>query len=510
MQFGHALDHILREILLANPAFGPVHLLKLDISDGFYRIALNVDDIPKLGVAFPTADNADPLVALPLVLPMGWKNSPPIFSTATETIADIANAHITAFVPHVPHHLDDMAELILSSPLALGGSTVAPLLVTRDPSLPSLPTSLAYVDVYVDDFVGAAQCSPAGSQDLDNRCCVRRLLLQAVDDVFCPLSHGDGPDRREPVSMKKLAAGDCSWGTVKQVLGWVIDTVDMTIALPPHRATRLLEILDSFPPSQRRTSTKRWHGALGELRLMALALPGARHIFSSMQNALSTQSKNRHALGNGVHDALANIQWMHSNISTRPTRIAELVPLPPVWGTMTLRGRGPGGSGSQATTSHLVRATRPPPHLCGNMNGQHTSPPGLSLTPTPQAALPTRTLNWPENCCIGTPLHTPSMSGNAPSFHKATTLAQRFGNRTAVRPPLLHRHTCCGFLASTNNTIVTFLALTTFPAPPTTSPIPSPTTFIYHGLPCSPRFPPTFLSRLVVKSGPHHRRSFPR
>jgi hypothetical protein len=30
MQFGHALDCILREILLANPAFGPVHLIKLN------------------------------------------------------------------------------------------------------------------------------------------------------------------------------------------------------------------------------------------------------------------------------------------------------------------------------------------------------------------------------------------------------------------------------------------------------------------------------------------------
>jgi hypothetical protein len=87
MQFGHALERVLREILLANPAFGPVYLIKLNISDGFYRIALNVDDIPKLGVAFPTAQHADPLVAFPMVLPMGWKNSPPIFFIATKTIA---------------------------------------------------------------------------------------------------------------------------------------------------------------------------------------------------------------------------------------------------------------------------------------------------------------------------------------------------------------------------------------------------------------------------------------
>jgi hypothetical protein len=53
MQFRHALDRILREILLANPAFGPVYLIKLDISDGFYRIALNVNGIPKIGRGVP-------------------------------------------------------------------------------------------------------------------------------------------------------------------------------------------------------------------------------------------------------------------------------------------------------------------------------------------------------------------------------------------------------------------------------------------------------------------------
>ena len=112
MQFGHALDHILREILLSNPEFGPVYLIKLDISDGFFQIAFNMDDIPKLGVAFPTAPGEDPLVAFPLVLPMGWKNSHPIFSSATETIADMVNGRIARLAPALPHHLDDLAESI--------------------------------------------------------------------------------------------------------------------------------------------------------------------------------------------------------------------------------------------------------------------------------------------------------------------------------------------------------------------------------------------------------------
>ncbi len=92
MQFSWFLERILHEILFANPAHGPVHMIKLDISDGFYRIGLNIDDILKLGVFFPMLPGDKPLIAFPLVLPMGWTNSPPIFSTAMETIADIANA----------------------------------------------------------------------------------------------------------------------------------------------------------------------------------------------------------------------------------------------------------------------------------------------------------------------------------------------------------------------------------------------------------------------------------
>ena len=111
MQFGHALERILREILLANVNHGFVYLNKTDLSDGFYRVGLVPEDIPKLGVIFPPIPGQpEPLVALPLVLPMGWKNSPPIFSTPTETIADITNQRLSnpLYHPHL-HHLNKMA-----------------------------------------------------------------------------------------------------------------------------------------------------------------------------------------------------------------------------------------------------------------------------------------------------------------------------------------------------------------------------------------------------------------
>ena len=49
MQFGRTLERCLYTIRHANPRFGPVHLAKVDLSDGFYRERLNVLDLPHLG-----------------------------------------------------------------------------------------------------------------------------------------------------------------------------------------------------------------------------------------------------------------------------------------------------------------------------------------------------------------------------------------------------------------------------------------------------------------------------
>ena len=76
MQFGYALERYLQEFLLANLAQSLLYILKLDISNRFYRIAITLNDIPKLGVIFLYRLYQEQLVALPLVLPMGWKIYP--------------------------------------------------------------------------------------------------------------------------------------------------------------------------------------------------------------------------------------------------------------------------------------------------------------------------------------------------------------------------------------------------------------------------------------------------
>ena len=341
MQFGRALERYLRRIVLADPRFGPVKMIKVDLSDGFYRIWVRSDDVPKLGMAFPSPAD-DPLIAFPLALPMGWTNSPPLFTAVTETIADVTNQRLLKQrkVPS-PHQLEVTANSPPNDPLTLPPTASrVPWPPTSDPCLDNQrarPT--AYVDVFVDDFLGLAQ----GNKDRLSY--VRRVLLHTIDDVFRPLDTSDSPARKEPVSVKKLLQGDACWSTVKEVLGWLINTHDMTLTLTERRSQRLSELLSDIAPTQRRLSTKTWHKVLGELRSMSIALPGSRGLFGLLQEAFRSEDlKARIRLSPEVHSILNDFRWLHSNLAQRPTRLYKLVPLAPsILGAHDAAGHGAGG-----------------------------------------------------------------------------------------------------------------------------------------------------------------------
>jgi hypothetical protein len=105
-------------------------------------------------------------------------------------------------------------------------------------------------------------------------------LFHTLDEVLRPKDSDDCDARQELISIKKLRKGDAKWSTTKQMLEWRIDTtVQSTITLPPHRLEQLHTILTSITPDQhRRVSIKKWQQMLGELRAMAIAIPGARGI----------------------------------------------------------------------------------------------------------------------------------------------------------------------------------------------------------------------------------------
>lgn len=288
-------------------------------------------------------------MALPHVLPMGWKESPPNFSTSTETVADLANETIRVTNRLAPHRLDEASETRPKDepkPITTTLDTAAksPDKHTATPDSRRLnvqrhtrPT--AYWDVYVDDFLGLCQGNKTRRQE------VKRHLLHNLDKVFRTLEALDTPHGQEPASVKKLLKGDACWTARKVILGWLVDTMAMTLELPAHRIERLHKILLLLNPDRKRVAAKVWHQVMGELRSMAAVLPGARGLFSTMQEAFCyVDNHHRVKLNRSVHDFLADFWWLANDVASRPTRIAEVIPADPVTrGACDASGDGMGG-----------------------------------------------------------------------------------------------------------------------------------------------------------------------
>jgi len=325
MQFGTALQRILQKVAYANPSYGPVFLAKLDLADGYYRIPLAPHAAQQLAVVLPLDQTRENLVGIPLSLPMGWAPSPPYFCAFTETSTDIVNNWLSQPDPPLqPHRLEDATQ---TQPLPQHDIILAPL---WQPSLPTKP--LASVDVYIDDFLLAAQ-RPELTKTMQS-------TLHAIDSVF----YDDPQSTRRPViSTSKLQKGDASWDTKKRILGWDLDTVTQTIHLPAHRLARITDIL-ALLLDQSRVSKQKWHTILGELRSMVPAMFCSKYLFCVLQHALQDQTGPCIRLNRLLKSAIRDWIALASEIHTVPAPIAALIPTAPqVVGASDACAQGMGG-----------------------------------------------------------------------------------------------------------------------------------------------------------------------
>lgn len=165
MQFGHALERLLREILLANlpMALSMSSRLTLDLSDGFFcRVKLNANE---LGLVFPTRPGEEPLVAIPLVQPWSfpWDGKQP-----SGFLCCHGNHRRPGQRQAASNFL--LAAALSSRRLGRGGGSSAnqaaspptpvsiavDVPIERDPSLPQDGVPLQYINIFVDGFISLA------------------------------------------------------------------------------------------------------------------------------------------------------------------------------------------------------------------------------------------------------------------------------------------------------------------------------------------------------------------
>jgi hypothetical protein len=169
-------------------------------------------------------------------------------------VDDLANQALEALAPAGPHRLDIFSESLAAVPEFAPSSPsdlpTLPLPSTPPRGRPQPPVKSW--DVYVDDFIGMVQ----GTWQYRRH--VKRVLLHTLDKIFRHLDLKDNKHRQEPASVKKMQKGDATWTSRNILLGWILDTVCLTLELPNHRVARLFEFLDSVPTHQCCVSTK--HG----------------------------------------------------------------------------------------------------------------------------------------------------------------------------------------------------------------------------------------------------------
>ena len=205
MQFGHALPHLLRKIVTADPRLGLVFMSKTDLADAYMRVWIRIQDVPKLAFIIPLAPgNPNVLVGFHLSFPMGYLESAPLFCATTKTISGFANND----TPRVSlHPLDLLADCALAPQNPAAAGVLSP---SQEAHLAryfsTLPPSwqrdcLSYTDVYVHDFILLQQGLP------EQRLAAQRNLFHHIDRVFCPNNRHDST-RREVNSTKTLKHGD--------------------------------------------------------------------------------------------------------------------------------------------------------------------------------------------------------------------------------------------------------------------------------------------------------------
>jgi hypothetical protein len=188
IQFGAALYHFVQRLQRADTRCGTIYLGKTDVADAFMRVWISLSTIPALGaILLSSYPDEDPLVAFPMILPMGWVDSPNYLCALTKTIADLANARFEANDLATQHHpLSTLANSIPApDPVPSKRHDGMPPPKTR--SQGPLKPPLNFADVYMDDFLAAMQLS--GKE----RDAAQSTLFECIDQVLRPLAHNDNP-----------------------------------------------------------------------------------------------------------------------------------------------------------------------------------------------------------------------------------------------------------------------------------------------------------------------------
>ena len=227
IQYGQALERLIREVFITEPALGSMHTLKADFSDGLLH-CITLYRFYQSRASFFTRRRGRGVSSNTDNLPYGVEKITTHIWHKDRDSGGLAKAALCCNTHALLHRLDDMEEAIIREELP----TLQPALagMMSDPYLRWANANMAaYVDIFINNFLGLSQ----GPTHWRRR--VQQTLFHSLDKVFRPCDYVNSAKRKELLLPKKLMEGDCTWLTCKVLLGRVIETVKMALYLLPYR-----------------------------------------------------------------------------------------------------------------------------------------------------------------------------------------------------------------------------------------------------------------------------------
>lgn len=273
-KLGHVLRFVLWRTLFLYNKFvkgraAPTRILlaKVDTKGAFRHVSVNVNQSPTFGCVFGGVAIVDRLL-----LQFGWTSSPSFWGVCAAAVehshnrTTFRNAVVTAegraatsHAERVPPREEEVRATlpsIYAFPTGFGGGLQDPF----------------FVSTFVDDALFA---------EVEMRCLGGRRCLRAtrsfVLDSFRWFGNRNAGEPPLFAPEKKT-----SWDTRMLMLGWLIDTMAMTISVPQEeKFVQLQDMLDQWPASRRTATVNEARSLLGKLlHLSEVVRPGEFFIHS--------------------------------------------------------------------------------------------------------------------------------------------------------------------------------------------------------------------------------------
>ena len=216
-----------------------------------------------------------------LRMTFGGSPFPNIWNDFAETACDLANDLARSGMTAADLHTEVLDKLPPEPHADEAGKPFAKGVPT---AIPGFPDTLPRSEVFIDDKFAAF---------LERDWALGRAFLPFVIDLFARHVSDDEPLPRDPcLSLSKFLA-EATPEETKVILGWLLNTRDLTIALPPEKVTGWTKAIQDIIDKGSATYGE-LRSLIGRLNHVGYVVPGARHFLGNLRK-LESISQTRYS-----------------------------------------------------------------------------------------------------------------------------------------------------------------------------------------------------------------------